>query len=99
MDKNLFLPFNWEELKWWVNTVKQLVNDISGGRPCGTHSVVAKVEEYFKDQLSQSFDLILDLCGWVSCEFRNQVEVALIAFAKARKVKAHTQWLKFKKRR
>jgi hypothetical protein len=99
MDKNLFLPFNWEELKWWVNTVKQLVNDISGGRPCGTHSVVSKVEEYFKDQLSQSFDLILDLCGWVSCEFRNQVEVALIAFAKARKIKAHTQWLKFKKRR
>jgi hypothetical protein len=62
-----------------------------GGRPCGAHSVVAKVEEYFKDKLSQPFDLAPDLYGWVSCEFRNQVELALIAFAKARKVKAHTQ--------
>jgi hypothetical protein len=82
-----------------VNTSKRLVNDISGGRPCGVHSVVAKVEDYFKDQLSQPFDLIPDLCGWIFCEFRNQVELALIAFAKARKAKAHTRWLKVKKRR
>jgi hypothetical protein len=60
---------------------------------------VAKVEEYFKDKLSQPFDLAPDLYGWVSCEFRNQVELALIAFAKTWKIKAHTQWLKVKKRR
>jgi hypothetical protein len=82
-----------------VNTAKRLVNDISGGRPCGAHSVVAKVEDYFKDQLSQPFDLTRDLCGWVSCEFRNQVELVLIAFAKTWKAKAHTWWLKIKKRR
>jgi hypothetical protein len=73
MDKNLFLPLSWEELKWWVNTSKRLVNDISGGRPCSAHSIAAKVEDYFKDQLSQPFDLTPDLCGWIFCEFRNQV--------------------------
>jgi hypothetical protein len=31
MDKNLFLSLNWRELKWWVDTAKRLVNDISGG--------------------------------------------------------------------
>jgi hypothetical protein len=31
MDKNLFLPLSWEELKWWVNTAKWLVNDVAGG--------------------------------------------------------------------
>jgi hypothetical protein len=98
MDRNLFLPLNSGELKWWVNIAKRLVNDISGGRPCGAHSVVAKVEDYFKDQLSQPFDLIPDLCEWISCEFRNQVELALIAFAKARKAKVYIQWLKVKKR-
>jgi hypothetical protein len=98
MDRNLFLPLSWEELKWWVNTTKWLMDDISGESPCGVHSVVANVEEHFKDKFSQPFDLIPDLCGWVSCEFRNQVELVLIAFAKARKVKAHTQWLKVKKR-
>jgi hypothetical protein len=40
-----------------------------GGRLCRAHSVVAKVEDYFKDQLSQPFDLTPDLCGWVACEF------------------------------
>jgi hypothetical protein len=98
MDRNLFLPLNWKELRRWVNTGKRLVNDILGGRPCGAHSVVAKVDEYFKDKLSQPFDLTPDLCRWVSCEFQNQVELALIAFAKTRKIKAHTQWLKVKKR-
>jgi hypothetical protein len=34
-----------------MNTSKRLVNDISGGRPCGAHSVVTKVEDYFKAQL------------------------------------------------
>jgi hypothetical protein len=82
-----------------VNTAKRLVNDISRGCPCGAHSVVAKVEEHFKDKFFQPFNLTPDLCGWVFCEFRNQVELALIAFAKARKVKAHTQWLKVKKKR
>jgi hypothetical protein len=77
MDRNLFLPLNWGELKWWVNTAKRLVNDISGGRPYGAHSVVAKVEEYFKDKLSQPFDLTLDLCGWVSCEFLKSSRVGL----------------------
>jgi hypothetical protein len=81
MDKNLFLPLSWEELKWWVNTSKRLVNDISGGRPCG------------------AFDLTPDLCGWIFCEFRHQVELALTAFAQARKAKAHTRWLKVKWRR
>jgi hypothetical protein len=66
-----------------VNTSKRLVNDISGGHPCGAHSVVTKVENYFKDQLSQPFVLTPNLCGWIFCEFRNQVELALIAFAKA----------------
>jgi hypothetical protein len=51
MDRNLFLPLSWEELRWWMNTSKRLVNDISGGRPCGAHSVVTKVEDYFKAQL------------------------------------------------
>jgi hypothetical protein len=95
MDRNLFLPLSWEELRWWVNTSKRLVNDISGGRPCGAHSVVAKVE----DQLSQPFDLTPDLCGWICCEFRHQVELALTAFAQARKAKAHTRWLKVKRGR
>jgi hypothetical protein len=82
-----------------VDTSKRLVNDISGGRPCGAHSVVAKVENYFKDQLSQPFDLTPDLCGWIFYEFRNWVELALTAFVQARKAKAHTRWLKVKKRR
>jgi hypothetical protein len=99
MVRNLFLPLSWEELRWWVNTSKRLVNDISGGRPCGMHSVVAKVEDYFKDQLSQPFDLIPDLCGWIFCEFRHQVELALTTFAQAWKAKAHTRWLKIKRRR
>jgi hypothetical protein len=42
---------------------------LRGGRPCGTHNVVAKVEEHFKDKLSQPFDLTPDLCRWVSYEF------------------------------
>jgi hypothetical protein len=67
--------------------------------PCGAHSVVTKVEDYFKDQLFQPFDLIPDLCGWMFCEFRHQVELALTAFAQARKAKAHTRWLKVKRRR
>jgi hypothetical protein len=57
------------------------------------------VEDYFKDQLSQPFDLTPDLCGWIFCEFRHQVELALTAFAQAWKAKAHTRWLKVKKRR
>jgi hypothetical protein len=52
-----------------MNTTKRLVNDISGGRPCSAHSIVAKMEDHFKDKLSQPFDLTLDLCGWVFCEF------------------------------
>jgi hypothetical protein len=82
-----------------VNTSKRLVNDISGGHPCGAHSVVTKVEDYFKDQLSQPFDLTPDLYGWIFCEFRHQVELALTAFAQAQKAKAHTRWLKVKRRR
>ena len=92
MDRGLFLPHSWEDLRWWIVTAKRLINDISGGRPCGAHSVVAKVEGYFASKTSQSFDLTPDLCGWVACEFRNQVE-----FAKAQKAKAHTQWLKVKR--
>jgi hypothetical protein len=99
MDRNLFLPLNCEELRWWVNTSKRLVNDISGGRPCGAHSVVTKVEDYFKAQLSQPFDLTPELCGWIFCEFRHQVELALTAFAQARKAKAHMRWLKVKRSR
>jgi hypothetical protein len=37
MDRNLFLPLSWKELKWWVNTAKRLVNDVAGGATlCGT---------------------------------------------------------------
>jgi hypothetical protein len=99
MDRATFLPASWEDLRWWVNTAKRLVNDISGGHPCGARSVVAKVEGHFTGKVTQSFDLTPDLCGWVSCEFRNQVEAALIVFAKTRKTKSHTRWLKVKKRR
>jgi hypothetical protein len=99
MDMNLFLPLSWEELRWWVNTLKRLVNDISGGRPCGAHSVVTKVEDHFKTPLAQPFDLTPDMCGWICCEFRHQVELALTAFAQTRKAKAHTRWLKVKRSR
>jgi hypothetical protein len=85
MDRATFLPASWEDLRWWVNTAKRLVNDISGRHPCGTRSVVAKVEGHFTGKVTQPFDLTPDLCEWVSCEFRNQVEVALIVFAKARR--------------
>jgi hypothetical protein len=61
MDKVPFLPTGWEDLRWWLNTTKWLVNDISERRPCSAHSVVAKVEEYFKDELPQPFDLTPDL--------------------------------------
>jgi hypothetical protein len=70
-----------------------------GGGPCGARSVVAKVEGYFTGKVTQPFDLTPDLCGWVSCEFWNQVEATLIVFDKARKTKSHTRWLKVKKRR
>jgi hypothetical protein len=46
MDRNLFLPHNWEDLKWWVNTAKRLLNDIVGGRSCVAQSVVIKVERH-----------------------------------------------------
>jgi hypothetical protein len=62
MDRAPFLLTSWKDLRWWLNTTKRLVNDISGGCPCGAYSVVAKVEEHFKDKLSQPFDLIPDLC-------------------------------------
>jgi hypothetical protein len=75
------------------------VNDISGGGPCGARNIVAKVEGHFIGKVTQPFHLIPDLCGWVSCEFRNQVEAALIVFAKVQKTKSHTLWLKVKKRR
>jgi hypothetical protein len=39
------------------------------GRTDNPDSVVAKVEDYFKDQLSQPFDLTPDLYGWIFCEF------------------------------
>jgi hypothetical protein len=31
MDRATFLPASWEDLRWWVNTAKRLMNDISGG--------------------------------------------------------------------
>jgi hypothetical protein len=57
------------------------VNDILGGRPWGAKNVVAKVEEHFKGKTSKPFDLILELCGWLTCEFRHQIEVALITIS------------------
>ena len=99
VDRGPFLPASWEDLRWWVNIAKRLMNDISRGCPSGAHSVVAKVEGHFASKASKPFDLTPDLCEWVSCEFRNQVELALSVFAKARKAKAHIRWLKVKKRR
>jgi hypothetical protein len=91
----LFLPLNWEELKWWVNIAKRLVNDVAGGRPC----VVIKVERHLGGRTSQLFELIPDLYWWITCEFQHHVEVALIKFATTRKNKAYVRWLKVKKRR
>jgi hypothetical protein len=99
MDRDLFLPISWEELKWWVNTGKRLVNDVSGGRLCIAQSVVIKVEGHLEGRTSQPFELTPDLCGWVTCEFRYHVELALIEFATAQKNKAYAKWLKVKKRR
>jgi hypothetical protein len=99
MDKNLFLPLNWEELKWWVNTAKGLVNDVAGGQPCVAQSMVIKVERHLGGRTSQLFELTPDLCWWIICEFRHHVELVLIKFATAQKNKAYARWLKVKKRR
>jgi hypothetical protein len=99
MDRNLFLPLNWEELKWWVNTAKRLVNDVAGGRPCVAQSVVIKIERHLGGRTSQPFELTPDPCWWITCEFRHHVELTLIEFATARKNKAYVRWLKVKKRR
>jgi hypothetical protein len=64
------------------------VNDISGGRPCGAGSVVAKVEEHFKGKTSKTFELIPELCRWLTCEFQHQVEVVLITFSATRRDKS-----------
>jgi hypothetical protein len=82
-----------------VNTAKRLVNDVAGGRPCVAQSVVIKVERHLGSQIFQPFELIPDLCWWVTCEFRHHVELALIKLATAWKNKAYARWLKVKKRR
>jgi hypothetical protein len=64
MDRNLFLPHNWEDLKWWVNTAKRLLNDIVGGRSCVAQSVVIKVERHLGGRTSQPFELPL-LVGYL----------------------------------
>jgi hypothetical protein len=81
-----------------MNTAKRLVNDVAGGRPCVAQSVVIKVERHLGGQTSQPFELIPDLCWWVTCEFRHHVELALIEFTIARKNKVYARWLKVKKR-
>jgi hypothetical protein len=62
-------------------------------------SVVIKVERHLGGQNSQPFELIPDLCWWVTCKFRHHMEFALIKFATTRKNKAYARWLKVKKRR
>jgi hypothetical protein len=57
-----------------------------------------KVEERFMGKTSKPFKLTPELCGWLTCEFRHQVEVALITFSATRRDKAYMQWLKTKKR-
>jgi hypothetical protein len=99
MDRNLFLPLSWDDLKWWVNTAKRLVNDVAGGRPYVAQSVVIKVERHLGGRISQPFELTPDLCWWDTCKFRHHVELALIEFATTRKNKAYARWLKVKKRR
>jgi hypothetical protein len=59
--------------------------------------VVAKVEEHFKGKTSKPFELTPELYGWLTCEFRHQIEVALITFFATRKNKAYIRWLKTKK--
>jgi hypothetical protein len=98
MERDLFLPHTWDDLRWWVNTTKRLVNDISGGLPYGARSVVDKVEEYFKGKASKPFELTPELCRWLTCEFWYQVEVALTTFSATRRDKAYMRWLKTKKR-
>jgi hypothetical protein len=61
-------------------------------------SVVAKVEDHFKGKTSKSFELTPELCRWLTCEFRHQVEVAGITFFATWKDKAYMRWLKTKKR-
>lgn len=60
----------------------------------GCRNVVAKVEEY---KASKFFELISELCGWLTYEFRYQVEVALIMFVATRE-KTYMNWVKTKKR-
>jgi hypothetical protein len=84
--------------RWWVIIAKRLINDISGGRLCNARSVVAKVEEHFKGKASKSFVLTPVLYGWLTYEFRHQVEVALTTFVATQRDKAYIWWLKTKKR-
>jgi hypothetical protein len=98
MERDLFLSYTWDDLRWWINTAKRLMNDISGERLCGARSVVDKVEEYFKGKASKPFELTPELCGWFTCEFRHQVEVVLTTFSATRRDKAYMRWLKTKKR-
>jgi hypothetical protein len=63
MERDLFLPHTWDDLRWWVIIAKPLTNDISGGRPCNARSMVAKVEEHFKGRASKPFVLTPELCG------------------------------------
>jgi hypothetical protein len=98
MEKDLFLPYTWEDLRWWVITAKCLTNDISGGRPCNAKYLVAEVEKHLEDKTSKPFELTPQLLVWITCDFRHHVETALTRFATFWRSKSYMKWLKAKKR-
>jgi hypothetical protein len=57
MDRDLFLPYSWEDLRWWIVTTKRLINDISGRRPCNAKCLVAEVERHLEDKIAKPFEL------------------------------------------
>jgi hypothetical protein len=44
MEMDFFLPYTWEDLRWWINITKGLINDIFGGRMCDARSLITKVK-------------------------------------------------------
>jgi hypothetical protein len=98
MERDLFLPHTWEDLRWWVVTAKRLTNDISGGRPYNAKCLVAKVEKHLEGKTSKPFELTPQLLVRITSDFRHHVETALTTFANVRRSKSYLKWLKAKKR-
>jgi hypothetical protein len=97
MDRDLFLPHSWEDLRWWIVTTKRLINDISGGRSCNAKCLVAEVERHLEGKISKPFELTPQLFVWITCDFRHHMETALTTFANIRRSKSYRKWLKAKK--